>query len=93
MAHTLESIGPGTPVYVGNVRVGDVRAVYASGTSRQAELLVVHWEARNENVALPATEVASVDGDGVRLISGEPSAYDTLVTFDASRFPTVHPLT
>jgi hypothetical protein len=92
MAHTLETLKPGTPVYVGEVRVGDVRAVYTSGHSRQAELIVVHWDGRNEEVAVPATEVATVDAGGVRLSAPELTTYATLSTFDPARFPTVHPL-
>jgi hypothetical protein len=92
MSYTLESLHPGTPVFVGDVHVGDIRAVYAAGAARSAELLVVHWLERDEDVALPATEVARVDGDGVRLLSNEVSAYETLATFDPARFPTVHPL-
>jgi hypothetical protein len=93
MAHTLETLEPGTPVYVGDIRVGNVRAVYTEGRSRQVELLVVHWDERNEDVAVPATEVGSVDGTGVRLIAPEVATYATLSTFDPARFPTVHPLT
>jgi len=93
MAHTLETLEPGTPVYVGEVRVGDVRAVYTEGNSRQAELVVVHWDDRNEDVAVPATEVGSLDEAGVRLIAPEITTYATLSTFDPVRFPTVHPLT
>jgi hypothetical protein len=93
MAHTLESLAPGTPVFVGDARVGDVRAVYTAGSSRQAELIVVFWDARGEDVAVPATEVATVDADGMRLIAPEVTAYATLATFDPARFPTVHPLT
>ena len=80
-------------MFVGSVRVGDVRSVYAADNSRQAELLVVHWHARGEDVALPAAEVASVDEGGVTLLSAELSAYEGLAKFDASRFPTVHLLT
>jgi len=93
MAYTLESLRPGTAVYVGDLRVGEVRSVYATGNSRQAELLIVRWNDRDEDVALPATEVATVDDTGVRLLSGEISAYETLAAFDPARFPTVHPLT
>jgi hypothetical protein len=93
MAHTLESLEPGTPVYVGEVRVGEVRAIYTEGQSRQAELLVVYWDDRNEDVAVPATEVQSVDAAGVRLIAPEVTTYSTLSAFDPARFPTVHPLT
>jgi len=93
MANTLETLVPGTPVFVGAVRVGGVTGVYTEGQSRQAELVVVHWDERNEDVAVPATEVGSVDADGVHLITMELSAYATLSTFDPARFPTVHPLT
>lgn len=92
MAHTLETLEPGTPVFVGEVRVGDVRAIYTEGQSRQAELVVVHWDDRDEDVAVPATEVGSVDACGVRLIALEVNAYATLSAFDPARFPTVHPL-
>ncbi len=93
MPYTLETLEPGTAVYVGDTLVGDVRAIYAEGNSRQVELVVVHWNDRNEDVALPATEVASVDETGVRLIAPEVSTYALLSTFDPARFPTVHPLT
>jgi hypothetical protein len=93
MAHTLETLAPGTPVYVGDQRVGDVRAIYTSGTSRQAEIVVVRWDDRNEDVAVPATEVATVDATGVRLLALELASYATLSAFDPARFPTVHPLT
>jgi hypothetical protein len=92
MANTLETLEPGTPVYVGDVRVGEVRAVYTEGVSRQAELVVVHWDDRDEDVAVPATEVGSLE-DGVRLIAPDVGTYATLSTFEPSRFPTVHPLT
>jgi hypothetical protein len=93
MAYTLESLAPGTPVFVGAQRVGDVRAVYTEGHSRQAELLVVHWDERNEDVAVPAGEVRTVDSAGVWLIAVEIATYETQSTFDPARFPTVHPLT
>jgi hypothetical protein len=67
--------------------------LYSEGNSRQPALLVVHWDDRAEEVAVPATEVGSVDDVGVRLIAPERSAYATLSTFDPARFPTVHPLT
>jgi hypothetical protein len=93
MTHTLETLSSGTPVFVGEHRVGAVRAVYTSGNSRQAELVVVHWDDRNEEVAVPATEIGSVDDDGVRLMAPEIATYATLSRFDPARFPTVHPLT
>ena len=53
MARTLETLDLGTPVFVGEVRVGDVRGLYAEGAARSVEWLVVDWESRGE-VAVPA---------------------------------------
>jgi hypothetical protein len=92
MARTLESLDPGTPVYAGATRVGEVRAVYAEGDARSADLVVVQWDARGEEVAIPATEVLSVDGVGVQLIRQESDQYGDLAPFDASRFPTMKKL-
>ncbi|MDB5027651.1 MAG: hypothetical protein JWO66_1340 [Candidatus Eremiobacteraeota bacterium] len=92
MARTLESLDPGTPVYAGSTRVGDVRAVYAEGDARIAELLIVHWDARGEDVAIPTTEVASVDDGAVQLIRQESDQYNDLAPFDAARFPTMKKL-
>jgi hypothetical protein len=92
MARTLESLDPGTPVYAGQTRVGDVRAVYAEGNARIAELLVVHWDARDEDVAIPTTEVESVDDDSVVLMRRESDQYTDLAPFDAERFPTMKKL-
>jgi len=92
MARTLESLDPGTPVYAGATCVGEVRAVYAEGDARSADLLIVHWDARGEEVAIPTTEVLSVDGVGVQLIRQESDQYGDLAPFDASRFPTMKKL-
>ena len=93
MARTLESLDPGTPVFAGSTRVGDVRAVYAEGESRSAEIVVVSWDARDgENVAIPSTEILSVNDDGVQLIRQESDQYADLAPFDASRFPTMKQL-
>ena len=92
MARTLESLEPGTPVYAGATRVGEVRAVYAEGNTRMAELLIVQWDARGEEVAIPTTEVLSVDGTGVQLIRQESDQYGDLAPFDAARFPTMKKL-
>ena len=89
MARTLESLDPGTPVYAGAARVSDVRAVYAEGGARIAELLVVRWDARGEDVAIPTTEVASVNDGAVQLIRQESDQYGDLAPFDAARFPTM----
>ena len=92
MARTLESLDPGTPVYAGETRVGDVRAVYAEGNARIAELLIVHWDARGEEVAIPTTEVASVNDGAVQLIRQESDQYEDFATWDAARFPTMKKL-
>lgn len=89
MARTLESLEPGTPVFAGDTRVGDVRAVFAEGDARSAELLVVHWDAIGDQVAVPTTEVADVSERGVELMRREPDQYADLAPFDADRFPTM----
>jgi hypothetical protein len=88
MAYTLESLATGTPVFAGETRVGDVRAVYAEGNARSAEMVVVHWDASGEDVGIPATEIESVDV-GVSLIRTEPERYADFPPFDATRFPTL----
>jgi len=92
MAATLESLDPGTPVYAGPTRVGDVRAVYAEGNARIAELLIVHWDARGEEVAVPTTEVASVNDGAVQLSRQEADQYEDFAPWDAGRFPTMKKL-
>ena len=92
MARTLESLEPGTPVFAGATRVGDVRAVYAEGNARIAELLVVHWDALDEDVGIPTTEVGSIDNGSVHLIRQESDQYADLAPFDAARFPTMKKL-
>lgn len=92
MARTLESLEPGTPVYAGATRVGAVRAVYAEGDARIAEIVAVRWEASGENVAVPTTEIASVDDGGVHLIRQEADQYADLAPFDPARFPTLKQL-
>ena len=89
MARILESLEPGTPVFAGDVRVGAVRAVFAEGDARSAELLVVLWEATGDEVAVPTTEVQDVSERGVELMRREPDQYNDLAPFDAARFPTM----
>ncbi len=93
MAHTLETLTPGTPVYCGDVHVGDVRALYSEGQSRIPALIVVAWTyGRTDDVAVPTEEVETLSDRGVELIQTDPEQYATLASFDPSRFPTVHPL-
>lgn len=92
MARTLESLDPGTDVFAGGTRVGEVRAVYAEGDARIAELLVVHWDALGEEVSIPTTEVEAVDELGVQLMRQESDQYGDLAPFDAARYPTMKKL-
>jgi hypothetical protein len=92
MARTLETLDPGTPVYAGETRIGAVSAVYAEGDGRSAEILVVHWDARHEDVAVPTTEVQAVDDDGVYLMRQESDQYDDLAPFEAASFATLRKL-
>jgi hypothetical protein len=93
MARTLESLDPGTPVFAGSTRVGTVRAVYAEGDSRSADLVIVSWDAReSENVAIPSTEILSVTDGGVQLIRQESDQYADLAPFDPANFPTMKQL-
>jgi hypothetical protein len=89
MARTLESLEPGTPVFAGETRVGDVRAVYAEGDARSAYLLVVHWDAIGSEVVVPTTEVQDVSERGVELMRREADQIADLAPFDAESFPTM----
>jgi hypothetical protein len=92
MARTLETLEPGTPVFCGDTRVGEVHALYAEGTSRAVDWLVVHWSNGDREVALPSSEVEAVNDAGVQLMHNEERFYAELTTFDAARFPTAHRL-
>jgi hypothetical protein len=94
MAHTLEGLTPGTPVFCGDTQVGEVRALYSEGHSRIPALIAVGWMygGRTDDVAVPAEEVETVSDRGVELIQSDPENYATLASFDPARFPTVHPL-
>jgi len=92
MARTLETLDLGTPVFCGETRVGDVRGLYAEGSSaRSVEWVVVNWSGRGD-VAVPAIEIGSVDDRGVTLIQAEPREYEGLPAFNEQRFPTVRKL-
>jgi len=92
MARTLETLTPGTPVFCGEKLVGEVRALYAEGTSRAVEWLVVRWLPEGREVAVPATEVENVSDEGVQLMHSDPRIYAELTTFAEARFPTAHRL-
>jgi hypothetical protein len=91
MARTLETLDLGTPVFCGEVRVGDVRGLYAEGAARSVEWVVVDWAARGE-IAVPAIEIGSVDDHGVTLLNADVRSYDSLPEFSEERFPTVRKL-
>lgn len=91
MARTLETLELGTPVFCGSTEVGEVRAIYAEGNARAVEWVIVGWVARGE-VAVPATEVETVDESGVRLMHSDPKIYADLADFSEGRFPTVRRL-
>jgi hypothetical protein len=93
MARTLETLEPGTPVYAGATRVGTVTGVYAEGEARSAELIAVHWDARGEDVAVPATEIEEIDQSGVHLLRQESDQYADLAPFDPALFLTLRRLT
>ena len=92
MAHTLESVEPGTPVFAGDACIGRVRAAFSEGNSRSVELLVVHHDARGEDVVVPSSEIEAVDDAGVQLMSRRADEYRDLAPFDAARFPTMKQL-
>ena len=91
MARTLETLDLGTPVYCGETHVAEVRALYAEGTARSVEMLVVRWGSRGD-VALPAAEVESVEERGVILMHADPNFYADLAEFNEAKYPTVHKL-
>jgi hypothetical protein len=91
MARTLETIDLGTPVFCAETRVGSVRGLYAEGSSRAVEWVIVAWDGRGD-VAIPALEVGSVDERGVTLLQADPHGYDGEPEFEESRFPTVRKL-
>ena len=92
MARTLEQLDPGTPVFSGDVRVGSVASVYAEGDARAAEIVVVRWDATASDLAVPASEVLSIDERGVHLIRQQPDQYGDLAPFDSNSFPTMKKL-
>ena len=93
MARTLETLDPATPVFAGPTRVGTVTAIYAEGDARSVSLVIARWDARQgDQVAIPASEIETVDELGVHLIRTESDQYADLAPFDAARFPTLKKL-
>jgi hypothetical protein len=92
MAHTLEDLTPGTPVYCGDACIGEVHGLYSEGMSRAVEWLIVRWKDGSRDVAMPATEVEGIDERGVMLMHADPKFYAELATFSEARFPTARRL-
>jgi hypothetical protein len=92
MARTLETLAAGTPVFCGEMRVGEVRALYTEGSSRAVEWVVVYWTAEKRQIAIQANEIESVTDAGVRLMHNDPRTYAELPSFEEARFPTAHKL-
>jgi uncharacterized protein (DUF433 family) len=92
MTRLLEDLQPGTPVFDGEgTRVGEIRAVYASGEARGAEFLLVYWDRRGEEALVPADDVAEMTDAGVVLMSSA-ATYDELAAFDPAANPALHRL-
>jgi len=91
MVKRLEELEPGTPVYCGERRVGQVRGVFAEGSSQLAEYLNVHWEPRSIEVLVSTDDVSEIDERGVILL-GTAQRYEDLVIFDAAAHPTMRRL-
>lgn len=89
MARLLEDLEAGTPVFLADELVGEVRAVFAEGAARQAEYLAVYWGARAAEVLVPTKDVATLDEKGVVLMGEDPRAYEVLPDFEPARYPTI----
>ncbi|MEO6991387.1 MAG: hypothetical protein ABI346_05045 [Candidatus Baltobacteraceae bacterium] len=92
MAKLLEDLEPGTAVFVGEIRVGEIRAVYAERDTRRADYLAVRWDSRDLDVLVATSEVESLEPRGVVLGGTEPETYATLAGFDERRMPQLRKL-
>jgi hypothetical protein len=88
MAHRLDSLEPGTPVLCDGRRVGEVRGVYAEGSSAVPEYLSVYWDARREEILIATNDVATLESQGVILV-GDPRSYADSAMFVPSHLPTI----
>jgi hypothetical protein len=87
MAKRLEDLQPGTPVWSGEQRIGEVRDVYAEGESRLPEYLAVFLDSRKVEILIPTRDVAALQDRGVMLVSSDQSQYDAVVNFARSEMP------
>ena len=77
----LEELDPGTAVFIDDVRVGEVRAVYAGGEGELPEYLNLYCNSRSAEVLVPATEVLDVEDRGI-ILAGPLGAYQNVPAFD-----------
>lgn len=91
MVKRLEELQPGTPVYCGERRVGEIRGVFAEGSSQLAEYLNVFWEPRSEEVLVSTDDVCEIEDRGV-ILQGTMQRYEDLLIFDAAAHPTMRRL-
>jgi hypothetical protein len=89
MARLLEDLETGTPLYLAESRVGEVRGVYAEGDARLAEYLLVYWAPRSVEVLIPTKDVQSLEPKGVILMGEDPRAFANLPAFDVAMYPTI----
>jgi hypothetical protein len=89
MARLLEDLEVGTPVYLGDDRVGEVRGVYAEGAARLAEYLAIFWSKRATEVLIPTNDVAAIEEKGVILMGDDARAYADRPSFDEASYPTI----
>ena len=88
MSKRLEELQPGTPVFVGEDQVGDVRGVYSIGESKLAEYLNVAWNSRATELLVPTSEVRDIEDRGV-VLQGPLESYDELAPFDSPARPDI----
>ena len=82
MPRLLEQLDAGTPVRTSDGELaGEIRGVYASGTGRGAEFLLVYWHATQDETLLGADEVMAIADSGVELRSSW-LVYRDLPAFD-----------
>ncbi len=91
MVKRLEELDPGTPVFCGERRVGEVRGVFSEGSSQLAEYLHVFWIPRATDVLVATDDVAAIEDHGV-VLQGTVQRYEDLLPFDPSAHPTMRRL-
>jgi hypothetical protein len=88
MGKRLEELQTGTPVFVGDEQVGDIRGVYSIGESKLAEYINVAWKSRATELLVPTTEVRDIEDRGV-ILQGPLESYAELAPFDSPSHPEI----